>query len=202
MGKDFRIGLIVGLVLALGVLLWVATRPSLTPQVQKRPLSELAQTDAGNPLLAEKTDPPAGSGRAAPADRSTTPGNAQRLPWPPQGQTPDPTSTTGLQQYGAMPAQTEPFPSSPAGANPTGLPDLTIYEKTEKIKTTRFHIVQRGETLAGIARRYYGAPDQWPRILAANEKVIKDPNKLTPGTKLIIPDADSGPAAPPKTGSE
>ena len=75
-------------------------------------------------------------------------------------------------------------PASPAAA----VGDLTIYEKAEKIKTTRFHIVRKEETLSAIAQQYYGTPAKWQKILDANKNVIKDPNKLQPGTKLIIPD--------------
>ena len=58
----------------------------------------------------------------------------------------------------------------------------------EKIKTTRFHIVRRGETLSGISHRYYGSPNKWRNLLAANRSCLEDPNKLRPGMKLIIPD--------------
>lgn len=72
--------------------------------------------------------------------------------------------------------------------NRPALPDYTIYERAEPIKTTRFHIVQKGENLSLIARQYYGSATTWHKILAANPKTIKDPNKIAPGTKLIIPD--------------
>jgi len=66
--------------------------------------------------------------------------------------------------------------------------DLTIYETSEPIKTTRFHIVRRNETLSAIAQQYYGSASNWRKILTANQKVIKDANRISPGTKLIIPD--------------
>jgi nucleoid-associated protein YgaU len=76
---------------------------------------------------------------------------------------------------------------SPIATQPQ-VPDLTIYEQQEKIKTTKFHIVRRGETLSSIAQQYYGAASKWQKILEANRDNIKDANKITPGTKLIIPD--------------
>jgi nucleoid-associated protein YgaU len=190
MGKDFRIGLMVGLVLALAILLWVATRPSLTSQVPAAPGSALSQTDTGGPLPRENAGPQAGAGRPEPAGRSATSEDVSDTTRPPepQSQTPSPTADAGTQPRGSMPTRAEPVPDSASGANPVALPDLTIYERAEKIKTTKFHIIQRGETLSGIARRYYGAPDQWRKILTANQNVIKDPDKLTPGTKLIIPE--------------
>ena len=67
------------------------------------------------------------------------------------------------------------------------LPDLTVYEQVEIIKTEKFHIVRKGETLSGISRKYYGSANKWQKILDANRNVIKDANKLRAGTKLIIP---------------
>ena len=72
--------------------------------------------------------------------------------------------------------------------NEPRVPDLTIYEQQEKIQTTKFHIVQRNESLSSISKLYYDSPNRWQKILDANRETIKDPNKITPGTKLIIPD--------------
>ena len=59
--------------------------------------------------------------------------------------------------------------------------------KTEPVPAPRFHIVRPGETLSGIAQQYYDSKESWRKILAANEKTLKDANKLAPGMKLIIP---------------
>ena len=67
-------------------------------------------------------------------------------------------------------------------------PDTTRYEQPEKIATTRFHIVQRGETLSSISQQYYGSAHRWQKIVEANKDVIPDANKISAGTKLIIPD--------------
>lgn len=67
-------------------------------------------------------------------------------------------------------------------------PDSTVYERDQKITTTRFHIIQKDETLSAISQQYYGTANQWRKILAANEQSIKDANKIRPGTKLIIPE--------------
>lgn len=56
------------------------------------------------------------------------------------------------------------------------------------IKTTRFHIVQPGETLSSIAKRYYGTTTAVGKILEANRGVLDNPDRIRPGTKLIIPD--------------
>jgi len=67
-------------------------------------------------------------------------------------------------------------------------PDLTVYEQTQKIKTQRFHIVRKGETLSAISAKYYGSASKWQRILDANRSQVKNANRLAPGTKLIIPE--------------
>ncbi len=72
--------------------------------------------------------------------------------------------------------------------NQSKLPDPTVYEQAEKIKTQKFHIVRKGETLSEISRKYYGSANKWQKILDANRNVISDANKLRPGTKLIIPE--------------
>ena len=72
--------------------------------------------------------------------------------------------------------------------NQSKSPDSTIYEQAEKIKTQKFHIIRQGETLSEISHKYYGSANKWRMILDANRDVVKDANKLRPGTKLIIPE--------------
>jgi len=69
-----------------------------------------------------------------------------------------------------------------------GSPNLPGRQKTAPAKATRFHVVRQGETLSAIAQQYYGSSNDWRKILTANEKTIKDANKIAPGTKLIIPE--------------
>jgi len=51
----------------------------------------------------------------------------------------------------------------------------------------RTHVVAKGDTLSSIARKYYGDSSKWKTIFNANRNRIADPNRLTVGTKLIIP---------------
>lgn len=50
---------------------------------------------------------------------------------------------------------------------------------------TQSHIVQGGETLAGIAARHYERPGEWRRIAEANR--IEDPRRLVAGAFLTVP---------------
>ena len=58
---------------------------------------------------------------------------------------------------------------------------------------TSVHVVQRGETLSGLARRYYGNPGKWRVIYDANRGAIgHDSNRLMVGTQLVIPTQGAG----------
>ena len=44
-----------------------------------------------------------------------------------------------------------------------------------------------GDTLGGIAKKYYGKASAYMRIFEANRDIIDDPNKIYPGQKIRIP---------------
>lgn len=49
------------------------------------------------------------------------------------------------------------------------------------------YVVQAGDSLSAIARRLYSDPMAYKRILEAKQGVIKDPNLIYPGQKILIP---------------
>jgi LysM repeat protein len=51
----------------------------------------------------------------------------------------------------------------------------------------RNYVVQPGDTLFSISRKFYKSSKHWKEIRDANEKNIPDPKKLTAGQTLIIP---------------
>ena len=53
--------------------------------------------------------------------------------------------------------------------------------------SSRTYVVQPGDTLASISRKFYKSPARWKKILNANKKSIDDPQKLRIGQSLIIP---------------
>jgi nucleoid-associated protein YgaU len=174
MQRDYKIGLVSGLVLAMAAVLWVATRPSLNPEAGMFRPSQATARDAG-PAPADRV--PARTGRDnSPAEDASLGSILNSPPGNSDSPTPKPSSPTDAPQ----PAMHSPQSGS--------VPDLTIYEKAEKIKTTRFHILRKEETLSAVSQQYYGTPNNWQKILNANKNVIKDANKLQPGTKLIIPE--------------
>lgn len=61
--------------------------------------------------------------------------------------------------------------------------DITVAEKNYYHK----HIVQEGDTLIKLARKYLGDPMKYRQILEANKTAIEDPDALEPGQELVIP---------------
>ena len=80
------------------------------------------------------------------------------------------------------PAETPPPKVEAAPAKPAVSP-----AKTEKDLKSKMHVVQKGETLFGISRKYSVPPDQ---LMKLNKLDPKDPIK--PGQQLILPPPKSG----------
>jgi nucleoid-associated protein YgaU len=52
----------------------------------------------------------------------------------------------------------------------------------------RFYVVEKGDSLSKIAKKFYGDANAWRRIHEANRERIKDPDLIQPGWKLRIPE--------------
>jgi tetratricopeptide (TPR) repeat protein len=52
---------------------------------------------------------------------------------------------------------------------------------------SRTYVVQHGDTLASISRKFFKTSTRWKQILDANRDVIDNPKKLTAGQTLVIP---------------
>ena len=57
-------------------------------------------------------------------------------------------------------------------------------EPEEKVE---FYEIVSGDTLGGIAKKYYGSAGKYMKIFEANRDIISDPNKIYPGQKIRIP---------------
>ena len=55
-------------------------------------------------------------------------------------------------------------------------------------QTERRYTVRAGDTLSKISREYYGDANQYMKIFNANRSILKDPNTLSPGQQLVIPE--------------
>jgi nucleoid-associated protein YgaU len=54
-------------------------------------------------------------------------------------------------------------------------------------KAGQTYVVQSGDTLVSISRKFYKSPKRWKAILEANKKNLRDPKDLTVGQTLVIP---------------
>jgi nucleoid-associated protein YgaU len=52
----------------------------------------------------------------------------------------------------------------------------------------RRYTVKAGDTLSKISREFYGDPNQYSKIFNANRNILADPNKISPGQDLLIPE--------------
>lgn len=50
-----------------------------------------------------------------------------------------------------------------------------------------YYTIVSGDTLSGLAKRFYGNAGDYPRIFEANREVIKDPDLIYVGQKIRIP---------------
>ena len=50
-----------------------------------------------------------------------------------------------------------------------------------------YYVIQSGDSLSRIAKKYYQNAMEYPRIFEANKEVIKDPDLIYPGQKIRIP---------------
>lgn len=60
-------------------------------------------------------------------------------------------------------------------------------KKSASNKGGQTYVVQSGDTLFSISRKFYKSPKRWKQILEANKKNIRDPKDLTVGQTLVIP---------------
>jgi nucleoid-associated protein YgaU len=79
---------------------------------------------------------------------------------------------------------TRPSASPPASAATT---TAAVVPPAITAPAVRTHTIAAGDTLAKISRQYYGTPDRWADILAANRDVLHDEKSLVIGRVLKIP---------------
>jgi outer membrane protein OmpA-like peptidoglycan-associated protein len=86
-----------------------------------------------------------------------------------------------------------PYPGEPEAAEARKVEEgKYIIEEEKKMESevkvsTKEYTIQKGDTLSKIAKEQLGAAHRWKYLYELNKNKIKDPNKLKPGRKLIIP---------------
>ena len=95
-----------------------------------------------------------------------------------------------FQEDVVMPAMVVPQraiePAPPVG--PATVPPPVLGGQVSRPVQT--HVVQPGETLSGLAKRYLGSVARYGEIFEANRDRLRDPHDLRIGQALVIPTAD------------
>jgi nucleoid-associated protein YgaU len=89
-------------------------------------------------------------------------------------------------------AATEPPPTAELRTSPERLraaaAAVAAEEAAARADAVRYHLVAEGDTLENLARHYYGRPERWRVIYAANNDLLRGGRPLKPGMRLVIPE--------------
>ncbi|MCM8782041.1 MAG: OmpA family protein [Candidatus Omnitrophica bacterium] len=86
-----------------------------------------------------------------------------------------------------------PYPGKPESLKAKQIEEgKYIVEEEKQIESevkvsTKEYTIQKGDTLYKIAKEQLGAAHRWKYLYELNKDRLKDPNKLIPGKKIIIP---------------
>ena len=167
-----------GVVLGFVALIWVATRPSESPEARMAGSSAASSFEGLPAKILSPSSTAAGNARPQDEPDRSPPTN-------PMGA--EPVGTASQRRDSLFSVEDRTTPMQP-DQSPSEQSSQTRQEQTDEATTSRFHIVRPRETLSAISMQYYGSPHQWRKIVEANRDILKDPNKISPGTKLTIPD--------------
>ena len=54
--------------------------------------------------------------------------------------------------------------------------------------TRGMYVLRKGESLSRVAKAFYGDPERWKDIVAANKDKIPNPDMVKAGTVIVIPE--------------
>jgi LysM repeat protein len=182
MSNDLKYGLILGAVCILIFIGWLAIgKPENEAGLSEEPVGEAPISTEPNMF----TPPPAQNAGSRPPQTAEMEFSA-----PPAEETVGTTSedVSTPMMHGISDAETYP-PIQP-------IEEIGVEAVTEPAVKT--YVVQRGDLLSTISKKFYGTTGKWRQIYEANREVISDPDVLKVGTEIVIPDitaADPGEAA-------
>ncbi|MBP8303423.1 MAG: LysM peptidoglycan-binding domain-containing protein [Phycisphaerae bacterium] len=183
MKKDYKIGMLAGLIVVILIGAWLGLRGRSPRPGYAQGQPAAARQQEPSPIQPGYTQPPS----PWPAGPQPTAAAAAQPAGPVAG--PDP--NRGIRQplsgttspYGQSPLPySQQGPPAQASAAPVAAPPVAAPAPK------RTHVVREGETLSDISDRYYNTPNLWGKIVGANRSVIQDPDRIYPGTRLEIPD--------------
>lgn len=117
-----------------------------------------------------------------------------QIPYEPQPVEPAPSDTAVMAPpRDVPPADDEPVaaldnePMTPPPPPPPRITEAKPRENYARPAEGKTYVVRKGDTLQKISKKFYGTTKGWRKIFEANRRVLKDPDKLQIGQKLVIP---------------
>lgn len=66
-------------------------------------------------------------------------------------------------------------------------PESAIETKPDTAGKSELYLVQKGDSLWKISKKFYNRGSDWKKILEANPEIKKDSKSLKPGMEIVIP---------------
>ncbi len=88
------------------------------------------------------------------------------------------------------PLATEEKPKLAAKQVPATSDKAPVSAPMPKSTGSQQYVVKAGDTLGRLSEQFYSSPNKWEKIFEANKDVLKNPNYIYIGMKLIIPSDD------------
>lgn len=199
MTREHKLALIVGfsLVLVVGILI----SDHLSPASLDEPLETLSfnlPLAEPEPFVVPSTrlreadsEPPAQSEAAQPAQTSTREPIVLPAAEPPKAAMSSPTGPVEIVQGSGRsggPAVTTDSSASPVPGFVPVEPERSVrVQVTESAAVYAKYVVQEGDTVAGIARRFLGSDVRWPEIQALNPDRVGKDGSVRAGVTLKVP---------------
>jgi NitT/TauT family transport system substrate-binding protein len=80
--------------------------------------------------------------------------------------------------------------AKPAAKPVSGAAEKTQASAPKPASAVQAYTVKSGDTLARLSEQFYNSPNKWEKIYEANRDVLKNPNYIYVGMKLMIPADD------------
>lgn len=91
-------------------------------------------------------------------------------------------------EAGSAPAEGGQTHSKSAPAPKPGSPEQAAAEGEKAAKgKVRTYVVQSGDTLVSISKKFYQTPSRWKDVLDANQNQLSNPDELKVGQTIILP---------------
>ena len=76
------------------------------------------------------------------------------------------------------------------GMNSVKMPEI-VYKESSSASSNEvkkeYYVVQKGDTLQSISQKVFKTTQKWKSIYEANKHVLKSPDRIRPGQKLVMP---------------